>query len=165
MGPLYGRVAERTNALVLKTSEGKPPWVRIPPLPLMSKKSDRRYDHKRVRAAERQTLHGGHTQLVHGQHWSSPTTLVPNDEETRYPKKRGKKSPPKKERCPVNGRHECLEEEREVTIGYWATLTATRRFKMCVHCGKEWQYVSHGRFLGGWNRKLRKTGWKPVSGR
>ena len=37
IGPMTGGVAEWSNALVLKTSEGsRPPWVRIPPPPPLS---------------------------------------------------------------------------------------------------------------------------------
>jgi hypothetical protein len=126
----------------------------------MSKKTDRRLDHKRERAAERRVLQGGPTQTVHGPHWNSPTVVIANDDETRYPKKKGK-HPPKKERCPVNGRHECLTEEREVEEGLWITKTVTRKFKLCVHCGKEWVYRHRVHSAFKWAHN--KTGWKTVN--
>jgi hypothetical protein len=88
------------------------------------KKSDQRIVHKRERAAERQVLAGGHSRLIRGDSWSHPSTLIANDDETRYPKPSKKKGKSKRrfQGCPDRpfwnkGKCECLEEE--VTIRDW----------------------------------------------
>jgi hypothetical protein len=113
------------------------------------KKSDQRIVHKRERAAERQVLAGGHSRLIRGDSWSHPSTLIANDDETRYPKPSKKKGKSKRrfQGCPDRpfwnkGKCECLEEEVTIRDWIWDREAGDYIFgprqtimKVCVWCG------------------------------
>lgn len=115
------------------------------------------------RQADRRALHGGHAHKTVGSHWSPRAEQPPllDEEATRYPKKKGKKTP-KKERCranPSGHTHEWMKDEEQIPVieNKWYTRTwrdpftrekiefrdlketqvgtKPRLYKLCVHCG------------------------------
>jgi len=114
----------------------------------MSKKTNRRIDHKRIRRAERQALDGERPRLIRSWSGWGPKLEQPlTDIQMPHRKKRQHKRKPK-DRCPVNGRHQFLKDteiSKEVGLRWsykehdWRvyTYTVEREFKLCVHCGKD----------------------------
>lgn len=112
----------------------------------MSKKINKRISHKRLRAAEKQVLSGGHTRVAEGSEWGDPVYLVANDEETRYPKKSQKKrrvfrgcpSHPAGKRC------EFIEDTRPGYDFEWNDedkafdlVPIMEKYKLCVWCDRD----------------------------
>jgi hypothetical protein len=124
------------------------------------------------RAADRQAIDGGRVVTVREGGWSKVADQPPLPDETRFPKKKGKKTP-KKERCEANPNghtHEWMKDEEEIPVyefgsepfvfDEWSYRRRepigykSRLFKLCVHCGVT---LVKGKGSRRWGGK-----WRPV---
>lgn len=106
-----------------------------------------RIEHKSVRQAERQALDGGNIRTVRGFGWGYKLPQPPiSDGPVRNKSKKAKRKP--KEVCPKRPdgkrQHQYLTDT-EILIEsydwYWLSkphrVQVTRKYKLCVWCGKE----------------------------
>jgi hypothetical protein len=89
-------------------------------------KENKRYGHKSARARANIAINGGHPGQARGMSWSNSIPQPPIVDEVGKHKKMAAKSPPKKERCPINGTHEWYREwtvetkiHTDAKQGYW----------------------------------------------
>lgn len=117
-------------------------------------KENKRLDHKKARAAERQVLGSGQPRQVRFDTWSyrpdCPPVIDDGEAASTRPSPK-KKTRPKKDRCPDNPKsraHEfLLDDPVEDSSRYGAEL---RQDRICVWCGQEasrWTFV----WGGGWS--------------
>lgn len=96
-------------------------------------KENKRYGHKSARARANAAIKGGRPGQARGMSWSNTIPQPPIIDEVGAHKKMTKKTSPKKEKCPVNGKHEWYREWQtieKVSIsarpGYWSCQVCTR---------------------------------------